>query len=260
MQEVLFIDAYFLINLALDFLALYLTSRLKARNVPFHSLILSSIICASFSILEILIPLYSFYKIFLFIFFISIACLLAFKPPTITDLLSITINFFLTLVLLGGSIHAIQSLGGTMVQSQTVDWITVLFIFALAPISFLYLSTANRRTKQKYQNLCIIINASALIDTGNLLRHPTSGDSVALIGLEAAAHLFSKIDSPPELNEQICIQTPAGRTQLFGFFCYESYVRKRGKQKRIKPFFLALDPHTKNFGGCDLLISPYILL
>ncbi len=263
MQEIFYLDLYFLINFSLDALAFFTASRILPKPIRLTRLLSASALGAfSACLTELFIP-FALFDALLGMTSLILGCFLLFKPHNLNDFLRSIFFSLFSLILLGGSVSALQSLAGIASTKQKIGPFTLLFFGLIGGICIAFGRTTKQRFSKTIQNLCMRVDkaycyATALVDSGNLLIHPRTGLSVALISYEAANFLFHDLIRT-QTQDSIELSTPAGHATFFGFIVEESYIQSCGKKRKTDPFFLAIDRNTRHFGGCDMLISPSIL-
>ncbi len=269
MNEIFYIDIYFFLNAALDAVCFFAVSRILPQHIRLLRLLTASALGGLCAAITALYPIDNITIALLFFAMSLFSTALVFVPHSLPHFMRCYALFLLSLFLLGGALCAIGTLLGISVSSQKFElWYTLVVAVLLGGIVLLFV-LAQRRFRRNIQDVCLVIDgkfcyASALVDSGNLLIHPESGLSVALITEEAARFFFTPerakaLDEAQDENNKITLITPAGQKNLYGFIAEEAYVYRGGKRKRIQPFFLALDRSCHNYGGCDLIISPSVL-
>ena len=263
MQEIFYLDVYFLINFSLDALAFFTASRILPKPICVKKLIFASALGGiSACLTELFIPL-TFFGAITNILFLFLGCFLLFSPRNVGDFFRSSLFTLLSAILIGGSISALQSLSGIASADQKIDSFTLIFLAVAIFFCIFYGRATKRRFSKTIQNLCMHVDqtycyATALVDSGNLLIHTKTGLSVAIISADAAEFLFhGQIQT--KASDHVELSTPAGNATLYGFIVEESYIQSCGKKQKNAPFFLAIDTNTRHFGGCDMLISPTIL-
>lgn len=261
MEPIFYLDLYFFINFSLDALGFFIASRILLRPIRLLRFLGAAFVGASYACIAEIIPLSLPIQTFLSLLTLFLCVLLLFPPRGRRDFFRSLLYTALSLALLGGGLIALQSLLGTDTEKQSLNAVSVLLLCTVSFGVIVYCKRIQNRFSRAVRTICMHLNhtachATALIDSGNLLIHPRTGYSAALISQEAADALFGNTLTP---NETILIATPAGTAELKGFVVTETYIRIKSKPYQLQPFFLAIDPNSKHFGGCDMLISPTIL-
>lgn len=270
MNEIFYVDLYFFVNFLFAALCLFAVEKIQGTYTPLLRIVSSALLFGVFAVLLEWLSLPQIWTVCAVLFTTVPLCALAFPPRSTRLLLRTTLFYFLTQFFFGGLLSGCYALFGVAASDRKITW-ALLFVFPVFLfVCILFFGVSRRRFQAKTQHVCLIFNgfhchASALLDSGNLLRHPKYGISVALIGTEAADFFF-RDRALCSLRRQNCksedavkISTPTGEKFLYGFVAEQSYILVHGKKRKLEPFFLAFDPDSPNFSGCDLIIAPAIL-
>lgn len=205
MGDILYIDIVFIENLFMNYFLLYLLKRLVRSKAPSWRLFLSSFIGALY-VLIILMPNMEIYLNLSMKILVSLLMIvIAFLPYTFREVIKLVLLFYLETFLIGGSIMAIfflthgdlNNINGVILLnriSQIYLIIGSLLGIIFAKIAFDYIDSyffdnnfivdLEIFLDKKHQNI------KALIDTGNNLKDPLSGDPVIVVYYKALKNLL----------------------------------------------------------------------
>lgn len=270
------------INFSMDFLALYITSRILHIKTNPKRLTFSAFLGALYSLI-ILLPNLSDGLGFVFsVAFSLLLCLVAFgkSPPKIFFKRSVvfyTVNFAL-----GGGITAICNLLNLWKNSRNLQ-VNGTFDILYGDIPFGYLAIlgivcgafsliSGRIIKnKKAQKTCNItlnengrsVTFTGLFDSGNLLKEPISGRPVIITGYNTVRPVLppellnafktqdtTKLDADIQTKIRLIpVSSVGGSKLLFGFIPQSITVDGRKLDCCV-----AVDSETKQYGECDALV------
>lgn len=265
MTEIIYVDLYFFYNAAADALCLFAVSRLLPCRLRLSRLLAASALGGVYAVLLALFPLGGVLLPLSF-FGASLLCTrLCFPKSGHRGLLSAYLLFLLTLFLLGGALTALQSLLSDSPIAESPLLLGALFVLLLLPALLFYLLCLRRRFDTKIVQVDLSLRSCtlalcALVDSGNLLRHPESQCPVVLCALSALteAHRAQLVPDAQALQD-IELTTAAGTRRLYGQIVQGAHCRRNGRSVCLPDFFLALDPDTRAYGGCELLLPTSLL-
>lgn len=192
---VLYADIYLLINFSMDFLSLFITSKLLNMKIIKHRIILSSIIGAIYALVMLLLELTPIVSFVVNLMCEIILVLVSFDTKKIKKIISLSLVNFVTSATLGGTMSILYSfmnkLMENIVLNETVKdsyfGIRMIIIVTLTLLTSIVFSRILNRSKQtKSEKIKIKLNQNifeieALCDSGNLLKEPISGKCVILV-------------------------------------------------------------------------------
>ncbi len=203
MEQTVYADLLFLINFSMDFLCLFLTSKLLSRRLSLPRAILAASLGGIYAVAELVLLPDNAVSLLCNLGFCLLMCLTAFysKREHILSLLLITLSFLLASALLGGIMTACFSLLNRYappVTSESADipaWIFCLVSVISALATFFGGKHLRSRSSSKGAEAEIKLNnrtlkIRAMCDSGNLLKDPVSGKPVLLISSKHASSLF----------------------------------------------------------------------
>ena len=220
-------DVYFIINMSMDALCLFLSSLILRRKVKIVRLAAASGAGAIFALAMLFVRVGNILSVLLSAASALLICLIAFGTDART-LFSSCCCFFASSFLLGGAMSAILSgleLSFSPDQSENSDEParSAARIFAAIGAAMLcaaitYLSTKIASKRAKSANVDITfddrsVRFEALVDSGNLLRDPlslspvvfTTGENIAALLGDMAAYLTPEriCDAPDALKARV---------------------------------------------------------
>lgn len=204
---IIYIDIILLENLVMNFIILYATATILKIKVKIFRLFISSLLGAIYVILEYIssIKLYTslILKIFLGIIIISIA----FYPKTIKTLFKDLLIFYLVSFTFGGVatylIYVLRPQDIVIKNGYYSGTYILKIIFIAAIVGTMILMIAFKVVKNKMTNKDIKCKVkirfgqketeiSAIVDTGNMLKEPLSGNSVIIVEKNMLSDIIPK--------------------------------------------------------------------
>lgn len=208
-EQTVYVDLLFLINFSMDFLCLFLTSRLLSRRLSLPRALLSATLGGIYAVTELIALPDNIAGVFLDLAFCVLMCFLAFfsKGERLTSLLIVSVSYILASALLGGIMTACFSLLNrysppiSQESAQMPVWIFCLVTILSALATLL----GGRHLKKRASTSCAIVEIvfdgcsvklRAMCDSGNLLRDSISGRPVLVADAQAASALFREKHLP----------------------------------------------------------------
>lgn len=206
MKQVIYIDVLIFLNTIITFLLLLASSRLM-KVYPSPGRFAISSILGGFSSLIILAPDFGFFLSLLTkLLFSLVIVITAYNPKSITAILKETGYFFVVNFIFAGMMLFASSLPGISIVNYNNGAVYINFSFfsligacviCYAVTCFLGKITKNKAVDTVVYNIEIestgkAINCSAILDTGNALTDPFTGESVII------ADKFTLSDILPE--------------------------------------------------------------
>ena len=260
MEVTIYGDIVFLVNFCMDFLILWITAVLQKNNVCYKRIFLGSLFLSLIYCIALIFPVLSFFchgigGMILFVLGIEIV----FFPKTIKALLQYFLIGNVVAFAIGGVAMALffatgmAAMGNHFVLNTKQFPIKILiatacFFYIVIKLgeNWIKINMINRRAycavvlKQKG----IKISLRMLIDTGNSLKDPFSGNDVIIAAFPAIKNLFSK------------------ETQIYFFKEYQNqqkfYEYMLQKEKKLSLHFVPFSSLGKE-NGLLLVFEPDIL-
>ncbi len=279
-MRVLYIDVYFLINFAVDLLALYFSCMLLHFPIRKWRLCFSSLMGALLAVISVLFHERVLLVLIASVVFLAGMVMLSGVGGGVFRRLRLALLFLLFELLIGGIVHfgygfLEERIGDLWVQSGAENrkllYLSALILLALGILRLAAsLLEGGLHTKSCEVEIRIGENrffGSALVDSGNFLRDPMDGASVVLIKSCVAQRLFpsaflSEDISALEKEYQkklrlIPVRVMGAQRILFGIrpdgFC----VFRKKKKEHLK-VTVAYDREKGDYEGYSVLISSSI--
>ena len=203
MGQIVYVDLLFLINFSMDFLCLFLTSRLLSRRLSLPRALLAATLGGIYSVTELIAIPESPVSLVFDLGFCLLMCFLAFfsKGERLISVLIVSVSYILSSALLGGIMTACFSLLNRYSPPISQESASMpVWIFCLVTV----LSTAatllgGRHMKKRASTAEAVVEIvfdgrtvklRAMCDSGNLLHDSISGKPVLIADFQAASPLF----------------------------------------------------------------------
>ncbi len=190
-------DVLFLINFAMDTIALYVSARLCALRVRAVRVAVAAAIGALYSVISLFFDLNSVIEIGIFVLVCVIMICVAFKPERITETLKYSGVMFVSSSLLGGIMSASYSAVSVffskymnMPDDQFMSPLAFCLLACFSMGAALVLTRLHGAGNMpKRAGVCIVlfdreITSEGIVDSGNLLTDPLSGKAVIVMRAE----------------------------------------------------------------------------
>lgn len=289
MEVTIYGDVIFLINFCMDFMILWLTAVLE-KNICYRRIFLGSLFLSLVYCLGLWFPIFSFFchgigGFLLFVLGIEIV----FFPKTIQKLLQYLLITYIAAFAVGGVAVAFFFATGTQSIGKNLTLSVFPIKILMATVCFFYIfikvgkdwMTRNLIHSKDYCTVFlkqkeIQLKLHMLIDTGNSLKDPFSGNAVAVAAFPAIKNLFSKETQLYFLKEyqnqqkfyEYVLQNE--KTLPLHFIPFSSLGKENGLLLVFQPEKLEIEGILKKnislgiycgsfSGGYDGLVSPEIL-
>ena len=195
MEQDVFVDILFLINLSMDYLCLYVCARILHRKIRLWRLIAASAIGGVYSVLSLFFYLSPILALLLDVTICFLICFVAYfeRARGLPSLLLATFLFIGVSMMTGGCMTAIFNLLNKLdlpLSSMSSDGIsTYLFAFLALVAGIISLKSGQAISKHSSIKECKLylrfcdadFELLGLSDSGNLVRDPISGRAVIFI-------------------------------------------------------------------------------
>ncbi len=242
----IYIDIYFFINFAVDFLSLYWASRFVLFSAPPLKITLSAGVGGVWSLIYLFFPSLAFLN--LFIPYIM-AVIVSGRKKNIRVMLS----FLLFEMLFGGIISALNSLFAFLFKNNlALFFLIVAGVF----ISFLFYDISEIYIKKKMKTVSVSATLThkgkekkvcLLIDSGNLAREMITKRRVIFIKERVISDIYD------ELTYAIPIKTATGSSVKYAFI--PDKINFNDKSYNTEQFIIVPDTEGCEFGGYDGIIG-----
>lgn len=264
MNEILYLDLYFLTNFAMDLVSLGVASLVSSEKIRMLRLTLASLFGGVFSCLIAIFSPGAFWDLLFSIPALILILFIGFGSRG-KRMGRIALFYLLTALFLGGAVEAISYYMGQK-GSLTLG----IFLF-LVFLSFGFFQLFGRRMNQKLSTAVVSIAVRfagrceyyyGLVDSGLLLRDPEEGKPVLILKAGYATPLLSeeflqRLKSGGEGSIAIPMKTASGSGVLYAFRPDGVKILRNGKKRKEKEereILIALDFSEGGFGGCPCLV------
>ncbi len=254
MTVTVYADVFFIINLLLDCLFLYITSRISHTPCKIWRIILGGAIGSLYSIICLTVNVFP-------LLHIAVAtgiCAIALGTKRIA---LHTVIFILTAALTGGAVYGIYFMSGNTEPADSgIIWLCIFIAVTLSG-GYLYVCRKNSFVGTVYAYITAggkEYKAFLLKDSGNLLSDPISLDPVMVVAERIFGQDIRLDGENPTLPPRIIpIKTATGRDILYGFKPEKCTVREFGKAKRREVRVVVAITASGRFDGAyDGLMPP----
>ena len=266
---VLYADVLFAINFSMDFLALFITLRVLHKRIYKARILISSLIGATYGVLEMIINFNGIiFELLLSVSVAIIMCLITMNEYKFKRLVSEMLVFLAISALLGGIMSlTFNILNKILIKYAIEENLTSsseynkarFFIIALISvlISMLFTKALKEKSTQKSVLINIVIDgenftASGLCDSGNMLTEPISGKSVVLVSSNSTTG--RKIDSFPDYKKRYIPFTTVGSGGIL-----KGIVPNKGIINDTEKDFIIAPVDRSDFSGYDALVPTRLL-
>ena len=206
-MPVIYIDVVFIINFFIDFALVYACSRLSKTRIRLTKALLSALFGAVYAVL-VYVPFFAVFNVLIFKIIASvIIILIAFNIRSIRELIIQMINFYFLSFLLGGVClgagYFTENTKANLYLPKNIMLSPSLFVVFGALIAALLLKTIlslykiNSATDSAMADVTVVYNnksvvVPSIIDTGNCLTEPISGNPCMIAELSALSPVLPK--------------------------------------------------------------------
>lgn len=206
MQQVIYADVLFFIDMSMDFLALYVTAYLLKFRFKTRRLALAALIGAIYSVISVILRRDSIY----FTIAVAVAmCLFAYGKCTVNQFFGRIVSFFAVNMLLGGGMTAVFNLFSRIdgvqkvviygqvheVNSQMPFGVYLVGFLVISLIVFGFGKLFSKKGVARHRVLTIYHGGKRSVhdvieDSGNMLCEPMSGEPVVFLTENAVRRAF----------------------------------------------------------------------
>lgn len=275
MKQVVYGDIYWIVNFTMDFLALYLTARAMKHPLRPLKLSFAAALGAFYALAALFLPDGNLFSTLTALAVPVLLILIAFGCRSgWRELLRTIAAFWAISFLLGGAVTAVsyliakwaekEAIIGGQVETLPADlpfWGVLLLALIVGAVVSLLL----RLRKKLPQTVTVeigesedtLVSLDGLVDSGNLLVEPLSGQAVIVVDCSAATFLpkeltFLRDQSTPTLTPRLRLipySTASGEGILYGYL--PRLVRVGGKPRSA---CVAVTPLPKGEGSSNAIL------
>ncbi|MBR5515649.1 MAG: sigma-E processing peptidase SpoIIGA [Clostridia bacterium] len=290
MEEIIYGDILFIINFSMDFLSIYITSKLLHAQTSISRLVFPSCLGALYGVISLFSNQYQLLSFAVNIIVAILICYIAFGYRNPLYLIRNTLIFYAVSFLLGGTMTALYSAVNRAIANSEIIIdgerrslitdipVSMFVIIALISVIFSYICSfiLKKKAQEKTASLKIYlgnnrITLDALVDSGNLLREPAGGLCVAVCSYNSLEPLLP-LGVRPLFKESklgilefadkdfakkvriIPVSHIGGKNILVGFIPDQAEVNGE-----IKKICIACTAETESFGDMECIIPAEIL-
>ncbi len=290
MEQIIYADILFIVNFSMDFLALYIASRLLHHSCHFMSLIMSAGIGALYGVASLFMSGSVILNTLINTAVAILMCYIVFGAVSILALIRNTLCFYGISFLMGGVMTGVYNLAnkgltgrGIVINGNSASLVSEMpaltfIIIAAASVIFSYICSAvsaRLRSRKKASVYIRIgkkdINITGLCDSGNLLCEPAGALPCLICNIKSIETLLPvgivplfremKIGlleyADPELAKRIRLvpmRSVGGSGIKPGIIPDE--IRINGESKKL---CVVCDTENEDFGGTESIIPASIL-
>ena len=195
MQQYVYADLLFLINFSMDYLCLYITSRILHKRMNLPKMLLSSALGGIYSVISLFFTLNTVLSLVIDVLICIVMCAIVFaeKETKASSTLLCSFLFVGISMMTGGCMTALFNLLNRMdlpLENIASDGLsTYAFAIIAAVAGFISLKSGQLISHRSTVTECELeislegksIVLKALVDSGNLIKDPLSGKSVIVI-------------------------------------------------------------------------------
>ena len=274
----IYIDVVLIENLIMNYIILLATGVILKNKIKHIRLIIASLIGAIYSILTyvITIKIYSnfFFKLLLSVMIIYVA----FNPQNTKNMWKDLLVFYLTSFVFGGAAFALIYIvkpqeilmkNGLFLGTYPLKNVVLAGIIGFIIITVTFKIVKNKITKKDIYKDVIInmnekqINIKAMIDTGNMLKDPITGNSVIVVEKNILydilpKELLNNLDKILGGNlENINEEIKENYIKKLRFIPFSSLGKQNGMLVGIKPDFIKIKEEDGNTKIQNVIIGIY---
>ena len=268
-------DVLFLVNFSLDYVSLYVTSRLMSLPTRTWRLCVGAAVGAVYAVCALFWQTPEAVYIAVTLAVSCVMCACAYRCRGALGIGTAAIVLFAVGCALGGAMTAIYSLGDGYRDSVEGETSTTGAVAIVAIGAAAVCAAAGRIMKSRRgvrtRTLTVRTGArtatmTALCDSGNLLRDPVSGRGVVIVAASAAHNAvppeliadeaLTDTDIPPDIKSRVRVLPVSnvyGRGILVGY--RPDSIEVDGK---AYDFLVAVSHENGGFGGCDAILPAEI--
>lgn len=266
---VIYADILFLINFSIDFLCLFITSRVLNCAGKTYRLLLGGLLGGIYSFLPYIININGVFSALASITVAFLITLTAFGTKNTKSLFMICVTFIVSSALLGGLVTAIYNLSGGYSNGRykelnSVSFCVICVISAL--IAFSYGLICRRKIHIRSAEIRIYIKSEKikcrlLCDSGNLVTEPFSALPVIILSAKTLPYPYCDPENPdfPLNIRAIPFSTSSGKGCFLGFRPDRIEILSLGKKPKIADAFIGVDIDNKSYSGYDGIMPTSLL-
>lgn len=282
-MQVLYIDVYFLINLTVDLLALFLAMRLTSAVTSPPRLLACSVLGAFCSVGDVLMPDLVLLRVANICVFLLLLGRFAIKRGSVMRRVRLTVMFFIIEALLCGLVHFVYTMLDRAMDGVNTDGIggagnRGMLVFAViilicVGVLRLVIMLFSRSGGVKRARVRILFNGKeheleAFVDSGNLVRDPMGMCPVVFIkgtlakaiapGIATELCDIGGLDESLKRRIRFIPITRGGGTHVLVGLRADGFLVYCGSWQEVD-VTLAIDNEGGNYDGLDILVPSVVI-
>lgn len=274
----IYIDVVLIENLVMNYIILLATGLIMKTKIKHIRLILSGLIGAIYTLITyvITIEMYSnfFFKLLLSVLMVYIA----YNPQNMKRMWKQLLVFYLTSFVFGGAafalIYVIKPQDILMKNGLFLGTYPLKTVVLSAIISFVIIIITFKIVKSKISKKDILkdirinidnqqINIKAMLDTGNMLKDPITGNSVVVVEKTALYQILPKdfLDNTERILggdiEKVSDEVKEKYISRIKFIPFSSLGRQNGMLVGIKPTFVEIEDEQNTLKKEKVIVGIY---
>ena len=281
MDRTVYVDLFFMINFSMDFLCIFLTSKLLSGRTRVIRWVCAAVVGGIYADIALFMPIDGIWEIVVDVVVCALMCFIAFG---VKDSLFLHTSVYIVIsVAVGGGMTALSILlnkadiGVDEIEGDGISvWLLVILAVISGAVTLLGGRTIKRRSSKRYADVIIEIFGRtrcfrAFCDSGNLLRDPISGSPCVLVRRAAlndilpeelrVADVTGLMGMDREKGKRIRLipaSSALGEGMLVAFRA-DSVKISNGGEREVDALVALVD--ADRFGGeCDLLLPSELLI
>ncbi len=278
----LYIDVYFLINLTVDMLSIYLSFKFMHLHISNKRWFLTSVASAACAIVYLFINHNNIYSVFYYALFTALFAIVSVKGASFICRLKLTALFYVFSFTIGGAVSFVyEALDGGFknfkleeekAENNKILFFSLIILLIIGVFRILINvfsgSLTQRSVKIRIKFMRKALDVDALVDSGNLVKDPMNMQPVVFLKQKAAAEILpteamaisgiASLDYDLQKRMRLIPVSRGNETHIMtGVRVDEIYLVK--EKERLVRFdaTVVIDKEGGTFGGCEALI-PYI--
>jgi len=280
-MEVIYADIYFVVNLSMDFLTLFITAKLRKLPARALRLLFAAAVGGGYAVARLFIS-GRVLPLILTVAVPFLMCYIAYGFGRIGHYLLNTLTFWLVSWLMGGLLTAVYYFAGRLLEDRKIYingrtealysdipfWVIIVIAVCAALVTLLWNRLAERRMRSSRASVTVIdrgneISFDALCDSGNMLVEPIGNLPVIIISPEILEKLLPEGIEPliyGSTSDMLRVRvlpysTVSGSGMTYGYL--PDRILVGGVEKRAC-LCAPPDPDT-DFGSCGAIIPTSLL-
>lgn len=274
----IYIDVVLIENLIMNYIILLATGLILKTKIKHIRLVLASLIGAIYTILTYIITIEMYSNFFFKLLLSIIMVYLSYNPQTMKKMWKQLLVFYLTSFVFGGAafalIYVIKPQDILMKNGLFLGTYPLKTVILSAIISFVIIIITFKIVKSKISKKDILkditididnqkINIKAMLDTGNMLKDPLTGNSVIVVEKTALYQIMPKelLDNTENILggdlEKISDEIKEKYINRLRFIPFSSLGRQNGMLVGIKPSYIEIDEEQNTLQKDKVIVGIY---